>query len=455
MRSKRIIIIGSGPAGLGAAHRLKELGYENWAIYEQENRIGGLSSSFVDEQGFTWDIGGHVMFSASERFNRLADSLMGQDFLSHERESWIRILKRWIPYPFQNNIRYLPKDRVVECLLGLINVQHSTKEAAADFEEWIHKTFGEGIANLFLCPYNAKVWAVPLHSMSYDWIAERVSPASIERVTRNVVMEQDDIGWGPNNKFKFPLYGGTGGFFNKFMPAVQGRIHYTKKLTSVDMDSRKVILNRGETDDYDILINTSPLDLFTRMIKSKYADTSCMTEAASQLKHNGIFVVGLGFRKKIAETKCWVYFPEEDVPFYRMTYFSHYSPYNVPDGDTDTYNSLMCEISFSEYKPVDEARVVDLTIESLIREGIITKDDSRLIVSKWLRKIDYAYPIPTLQRDDNLRVIQSFLQDNHVYSRGRFGAWLYELGNMDHSTLMGIEIVDRIVLDEKEKLWKI
>ena len=66
MSPERIIIIGAGPTGLGAAYKMKELGYENWAVYEKEEYIGGLSSSFKDEKGFTWDIGGHVMFSGDE-----------------------------------------------------------------------------------------------------------------------------------------------------------------------------------------------------------------------------------------------------------------------------------------------------------------------------------------------------------------------------------------------------
>lgn len=32
-----------------------------------------------------------------------------------------------------------------------------------------------------------------------------------------------------------------------------------------------------------------------------------------------------------------------------------------------------------------------------------------------------------------------------MYSRGRFGAWSYEVGNQDHSLMQGVEAVDAIV----------
>ena len=30
--------------------------------------------------------------------------------------------------------------------------------------------------------------------------------------------------------------------------------------------------------------------------------------------------------------KCWLYFPEDDCPFYRTTVFSHYAKKNCPEG---------------------------------------------------------------------------------------------------------------------------
>src|SRR5260370_13438914 len=55
---QRIVIIGAGPTGLGAAYRLQELGYTDWAIYERNPYIGGLAESFQDEAGFRFGYGG-------------------------------------------------------------------------------------------------------------------------------------------------------------------------------------------------------------------------------------------------------------------------------------------------------------------------------------------------------------------------------------------------------------
>lgn len=104
----RIVILGAGPTGLGAGYRLRELGYSNFHIYEKHGYLGGLAHSFRDDAGFTWDIGGHVMFSHYTYYDRVFDRLMGDEFTLNDRESWVRMMGRWVPYPFQNNIRHLP-----------------------------------------------------------------------------------------------------------------------------------------------------------------------------------------------------------------------------------------------------------------------------------------------------------------------------------------------------------
>ena len=69
-----------------------------------------------------------------------------------------------MPYPFQNNISMLPKDDQGMCLEGMIDASMESRVANTkpkNFDEWIMRNVGEGIANIFMRPYNYKVWAVP------------------------------------------------------------------------------------------------------------------------------------------------------------------------------------------------------------------------------------------------------------------------------------------------------
>ena len=165
----KYLIIGAGPTGLGAAHKLKELGCNDFLVLERHNHAGGLAASFTDDKGFTWDIGGHVVFSHYDYFDTLMNSLLKDDCLEHERESWVRSNNTWVPYPFQNNIRYLPNDARWDCVRELLP-GHRTETKPDNFAQWIDHIFGKGIGEHFMHPYNFKVWATPPERRQCDWI---------------------------------------------------------------------------------------------------------------------------------------------------------------------------------------------------------------------------------------------------------------------------------------------
>ena len=93
------------------------------------------------------------------------------------------------------------------------------------------------------------------------------------------------------------------------------------------------------------------------------------------------------------------------------------------------------------------------SVGSLIKSTILEEGDQKNIVSRYHRIVGYSYPIPTLGRDKALNVLQPALLEKGIYSRGRFGAWRYEIGNMDHSVLMGVEAVNNILAGEKELVF--
>ena len=430
----KILIIGGGPTGLGAAWRLRESGHTDWQLLEKQDHVGGLAASRVDEKGFTWDLGGHVVFSHYGYFDDLLDRLLNDRWVRHAREAWVWMRERFIPYPLQNNIRHLPTPELIECLEGLLDA-HATmscEDAQPTFADWIVGSFGAGLARVFLNPYNFKVWATEPARMNSSWVGERVATVDLKRILRNIVEGRDDLGWGPNATFRFPLHGGTGQIWQAIAERLDpGHLRLGTEVVAVDCQRKIVHLGNGTTVNYDWLVNTMPLDILLDRLTDSPGDANPQSGlpraarndmirdpqwAAKQLRYSSTHVIGVGLAGTVPQrlaTKCWMYFPEPQLPFYRVTVFSNYSPNNVPHPGRQW--SLMAEVSESADKPVDQARVVQQTIDGLKAAQLI--GPQAVVESVWHRRLEHGYPTPLLERDAALDRIEPALRDEHPQPR--------------------------------------
>lgn len=441
VKDHKIVILGAGPTGLGAGYRLKELGNSNFHIYDASSQVGGLATSYKDDKGFIWDIGGHVQFSHYKYFDDLMEKALPDGWLFHERESWVWMEERFVPYPFQNNLRYLSDESRWKCIQGLIKLyKNPSSIRPGNFREWIDATFGDGIADIFMVPYNFKVWAFPAEDMDYNWIGERVAVTDLERVLFNVLHSKDDLSWGPNNTFRFPKNGGTGAIWEGVADLV-GRENITlcKAVISIDTENKRVEFDNGTHETYDSLISTLPVDHLVTIAKLDE-----LSQPVSQLKFSSSNIIGVGLSGKPSEElhkKCWMYFPEDNCPFYRVTLFSNYSPNNVPDPSVQW--SLMAEVSESVKKPVNREHLISNVIEGFRNTQLIQPDHE--ILSTWSFRAEHGYPTPSTGRDRALNKIHPVLESQAIYSRGRFGGWKYEVSNQDHSLMQGVELVNYIL----------
>ena len=440
------VILGAGPTGLGTAYRLAELGCSSWEIYERSDHVGGLAASYLDPHGFIWDHGGHVMFSHYSYFDDLVEKTLRGDYDQHMREAWVWIHGRFVPYPFQNNIHRLPNDIFMECVMGIIEAQKRSLPRA-NFEQWITAIFGDGIARHFMLPYNFKVWAHPLEMMDIHWQGDRVPNVDVRRILQNLLDDRDDVSWGPNNKFKFPLLG-TGMLYERIAEALPKPVQMLKEAVEIDTRRCYVAFADGSGAKYDRIVSTLPLTELVERIPDRPAR---VRDAAHDLHHTEGLFVGIGVADPCPSTKCWMYFPESTSPFYRVTYLSNYSPKMTPGLG---FFSLLAEVSSSEYKPENADQVVERTIEGLVASRLLTPEQAQhKIVSRQLLRVPYSYPVPTIGRDGALGEIQPWLMDHNIYSRGRFGAWRYEIGNTDHSVMQGVEIADFLISGKPETTW--
>lgn len=219
-----------------------------------------------------------------------------------------------------------------------------------------------------------------------------------------------------------------------------------KRAIRIDRHAKVVHFADGTSTRFDHLLSTMPLDvLCTSVIPDALKN---VRQAASSLLHSSGHMVGVGISRPCPSTKSWMYFPEDNCPFYRVTYLSNYSPFMTPD--RETHYSLLCETSESTHKPVDGATIVEETIRGLEAAGLLEQGERDDIVSTWHYHADYSYPTPSLERDAILAEVIPWLESQGVHSRGRFGMWKYEVSNTDHSLMQGVELVNRLLLGEPE-----
>ena len=448
-----ILIIGGGPAGLGAAQYCSEHAAE-WLLIERNSSFGGLSSS-VQEQGYTWDIGGHVLFSHYPEFDAMVEAVLPlAERLIHRRRAFVRTDNRFIPYPFQYNVGFLSPEKCWECIEGLLDVQSGhTVDEKSSLLAYIYTHFGKGIASQFMVPYNKKIWAHPLDTLSCAWFGERIATVDLKKVLFNAFHRKFDDTWGPNNTFQFPRSGGTGRLWQglaSMLPAANIRLG--EEIVSINRCRHEAVGRQGTTYRYDRCISTMPIiDLVHR------SDSTDLLPLAERLRYTLTHVVGLGIKGDVlpldVQQQCWCYFPDESIPFYRSTVFSNYSPENVPLG----MHSLMIEVSENHDGGATRETIVENSIDACVNACLVQKKSD--IIHSWYQKADFGYPVPTVDRDEILEPLFDSFERDGIMSRGRFGAWRYEVGNMDHSYMQGREAASRILSGTPETVftgsWKV
>lgn len=443
----KYLIIGAGPTGLAAANRLLELGEDRFLVLEKSSRVGGLAGSIKDSAGFTWDLGRHVPDPRHEYVANLFDDLMGGDRLEHERRAFVRYLDTWVPCPFQNNIGRLPPEAQFECVRGLIPEQDVDLPAPANFREWIYRVFGPGIAKHFMLPHNSKLWRAPLEEMSFGWAEGRIGKVSLERALKHLILGRDDHGSGAGS-FKYPYFGGIGEIFRRLAKRVGDKVAIGSEIATIDRASRTALTAGGSEYFYERALYTGPLDKLVADILSGPPDP--VRKAAADLRRTGSVISGIGLKGSRTNERLWAYFPGRDFPFHRLTSLHEFSPKLPPS--RDKFRAFMAETNFAgDEQPPRNAW--DEAFESLLDAGVLSEYDRERVADKFETVLEYAYPVPSLARDAALRTIQPFLEESGIFSRGRFGGWKYEAGDMDASIMQGVEWAERMILDRNEQTY--
>jgi len=466
VRHARTAIIGGGPTGLSAAYHL---GHDA-VLLEKNATVGGWCRSIKDN-GFTFDYAGHIMFSNDPYVLKLYETLLGSNVHWQNREAWVYSKNVYTRYPFQGALYGLPPEVIKECIVGAVEARYgkpadsapatakaedccadggvalpeskvaslakcgSADGTPANFEEFIYKVWGAGIAKHFAIPYNRKLWAVPLTEMETSWLGGRVPLPNLDEIIDGALQPVGKP-MGPNARFGYPLRGGFQALVSGFIPHIKGTVELNANVISVSPKQRLVVLADGRRYQYENLISTMPLPELVRIIGDEAPEE--VKQAAKGLKHISVRCVNLGVARENITDKHWIYYPEDTI-FHRIFVQGNASPECNPPGGF----GITCEITYSptwKPLPVSGQALIDRCIQDCIKVGMFREDDKIIAANEV--DMPYAYVVYDHERARNVETIKTWLSRHDIVLAGRYSEWEYY--NSDHAFIAGKKAADAV-----------
>jgi protoporphyrinogen oxidase len=421
----KTVILGGGLTGVTLSRLLTEIGDEV-AVLEAAPRIGGLCRS-RNEHGFTFDSGGsHIIFSRDcEVLSFMINALEGN---RNERTRNTKIFYKgcYVKYPFENGLADLPKDDLFFCInefiRTLIDAEKGELDPPENFRDWIYFTFGKGIAECYMVPYNEKIWNYPTEKMSHHWVEGRIPRPPVEDVIKSAIGIETE-GYTHQAVFTYPLKGGIEALARAIAEPVQKTIRINFPVKSVKKEKEEWVVSDGLTEvRAGRLISTIPLQRLLLVLKDV---PLTVAEAVKNLRYNSVACIFLGIRGQVPPYS-WVYIPDPGTGLMnRVSFPSNYSPYVAPEG----HGAILAEITFNEGDAVsrmsDQELISHVTM-SLEKMGIL---DRTMVVYSGVERQEFAYVVYDLEYLKNIRIVHDYFNRIGIDLVGRFSQ--FEYLNMD------------------------
>ncbi len=424
-------ILGGGLTGLVAAERLAAAG-EAAVVYEREPEAGGACRS-IARDGYTFDHTGHLLHVARPETERYLEQLGVWNRLAvHQRRAAIVVGGHVTPYPIQIHTGGLAPEVRRDCLLGFIRAWAARGDESgnpANFHDWVLERFGIGLAQHFFFPYNEKLYRARSEELSLDWVGRYVPKPTLEEVVDGA-LGLHDRAVGYNAVFRYPQTGGI-----RMLPdSVAGgvpRLRLETEVVGVHLGEGWIETADGSRDGFDRLVSTISLPGLIDMILSELPEE--VSGARSVLRWVRVLNVALGVEGTAPSPEHWLYFPDRELPFYRVGFPSNHGRL-APDG----CHTASVEVSLDP-EGSDVVAEAGLAEAALAEAGLL--DPNRVRVRQ-LTVVDPAYVVFDHRRQSAVACLRRFLGEHGVVLSGRWAEWKYSA--MEDAILDGFSVARRL-----------
>ena len=443
-----IVILGAGPAGLGAAYRLRRTGRARVTVLERGASAGGNAASLLIS-GQHVDYGSHRLHPACDP-PILADirEMLGADLRDRPRHGRIRLRGRWVHFPLKPLDLLLHLDPRFALGAGLDAFQRMVRRPpleAESFGEALMARLGPTICDSFYFPYARKLWGLEPEEMAAEQAQRRVAANSPGKLIRKVLSVVPGFRSPGAGRFFYPR-NGFGQIVEAYAKAAaEGGAELLMGCSAKDIeapaspaDPWKVIADQGGqkvTLTADYLWSTIPLTVLAQMTRP--APPQAILEAASALDYRAMVLVYLEVPVDRFTEFDAHYFPGPDVTITRLSEPKNYAGVSEPAGRTVLCAELPCSPDDPHWSSSDEelGRIVAGDLE---RAGI-PLPTAPLSVS--IRRLRHAYPIYTLGFEQPFHELDEWARAlPRLLSFGRQGLFAHD--NTHHALAMAYAAVD-------------
>ncbi len=446
MAKTRVTILGAGPAGLGAAWRLREEGKAEVVVLEQREVVGGNAGSF-EIDGIPVDYGSHRLHPACDPMI-LADlrGLMKDDLLDRPRHGRIRLQGKWIHFPLRSSdlFAHLPISfgtGVVLDSLTKIIPRRSNGNGHESFASVLEKGLGKTICRDFYFPYARKIWGSEPSELSAIQARRRVSAGSLGKMVKKVLSVVPGLKQPGAGRFFYPKegYGQISESIAMRAKDLGADIRLGNSVQKVELGDRKrVTVESGgvqQTIETDHIWSTIPI---TALIKTaEPAPPREVIEATESLSYRAMVLIYLVLEEAQFTEFDAHYFPEEEVPITRLSEPKNYSVRTDPKDRTVLCAELPCRIGDKYWLMTDE-ELGELVRDSLEKSGIPIRGRIHSVLT---RRLPFAYPIYQTGYERYFDIQDRWVDSlDGVLTFGRQGLFAHD--NTHHALAMAYGAVD-------------
>lgn len=412
-----VVILGAGVTGLAASIA------SGFPIYEACSHPGGICSSYylqpgtstkllqppTDEEAYRFELGGgHWTFGGDPLVHCFIENLTPVKTYIRDSAVYFPDTKQLIPYPIQNQLRYLAPEIAMKALQEMIAAQLAPRPVTT-MSDWLEHSFGPTLGKLFFHPfhqlYTAGLWQQIAPQDSYK------SPVDLKLAVQGVFQNAPPVGY--NATFIYPQLG-LDALVQKM--ANQCTIYFNKKAVRIVPNQHCIEFSDGTQIQYSTLLATIPLN---RLMEITNLDVGAKPDPSPS-----VLVVNIGgLKTPQTPTQQWIYIPHSRSHFHRVGFYSNVDRHFLPKSRRDTTVSLYIEKAYPEgthFADMMPDQVCQDIIAELQSWGWI--GDVEVFDPTW---IEAAYTW-SWSGSNWKNKAQNLLQQYQIYPIGRYARWVFQ-----------------------------